>query len=67
MNADIIDQASHLEEMERQHQLNRVRESAANTIKATGNCLNCDEPLDDNRRWCDADCRDDWQRRNPDA
>jgi hypothetical protein len=29
---------------------------------ATGFCLNCGEPLSDGRRWCDADCRDDWQR-----
>lgn len=26
---------------------------------ATGFCLSCDAPLVD-RRWCDADCRDDW-------
>jgi hypothetical protein len=29
---------------------------------ATGFCLNCGEPLPGGRRWCDADCRDDWQR-----
>lgn len=28
---------------------------------ATGLCLSCDAPLPDGRRWCDADCRDDWQ------
>lgn len=31
-------------------------------IKATGLCLNCGTPLADDRRWCDADCRDDWER-----
>ena len=30
--------------------------------EATGRCLNCGEPLPDGQRWCDADCRDDWQR-----
>ncbi|MCL2076028.1 MAG: hypothetical protein FWH15_06270 [Betaproteobacteria bacterium] len=30
---------------------------------ATGYCLNCGEPIDD-RRWCDAACRDDWERRD---
>ncbi|MDR3088105.1 MAG: hypothetical protein LBU45_09210 [Azoarcus sp.] len=30
--------------------------------KATGRCLWCDEPLEDGRRWCDSDCRDDWER-----
>ncbi|MDR3053995.1 MAG: hypothetical protein LBU53_01125 [Zoogloeaceae bacterium] len=27
----------------------------------TGYCLNCGEPLADMRRWCSADCRDDWE------
>ena len=29
----------------------------------TGYCLNCDEVLDPMTRWCDVDCRDDWQKR----
>ena len=29
---------------------------------ATGLCLNCGAVVDPPRRWCDADCRDDWQR-----
>lgn len=29
----------------------------------TGYCLNCDEPLDGGRRWCDQDCCLDWERR----
>ncbi|QIK36859.1 hypothetical protein GWK36_01315 [Caldichromatium japonicum] len=28
----------------------------------TGFCLNCGEPLKDGLRWCDANCRDDWER-----
>lgn len=33
-------------------------------ISATGKCLNCHEPqADNNRRWCDADCRTDWEKR----
>ncbi|MCX7083934.1 MAG: hypothetical protein NTY69_00145 [Methylococcales bacterium] len=31
---------------------------------ATGLCLFCDEPVDPGRRWCDAQCRDDWQSEN---
>lgn len=27
----------------------------------TGRCLYCDEILDDQRRWCGADCRDQWE------
>lgn len=28
----------------------------------TGACLWCEAPLSAGRRWCDADCRDAWQR-----
>lgn len=30
---------------------------------ATGYCLNCGEQLEHNHRWCDADCRRDWEAR----
>lgn len=30
---------------------------------ACGHCLNCDEPLPAGARWCDADCREDWEKR----
>jgi hypothetical protein len=29
--------------------------------EATGECLYCQEPLAEGRRWCDAECRDAWQ------
>ncbi len=29
--------------------------------RATGKCLHCDEPVPVGRRWCDQECRDDWQ------
>ena len=29
-------------------------------VESTGFCLNCGEKLNDNRRWCDKDCADDW-------
>lgn len=28
-----------------------------------GRCYNCAEPVADGLRWCDNDCRDDWQKR----
>ncbi|MEW5782753.1 MAG: hypothetical protein ACOY6N_01420 [Pseudomonadota bacterium] len=30
--------------------------------KPTGYCLWCESTLPPDRRWCDADCRDHWQR-----
>lgn len=32
--------------------------------KPTGFCLFCGDPVAENRRWCNADCRDDWQTEN---
>ena len=57
--ADILDQASELEAM-----LTR----AATLLRkptgpvAKGECLYCGEPLDDGLRWCDASCRDEFER-----
>ena len=31
---------------------------------ATGFCWQCGESVSDGMRWCDADCRDDWERDN---
>lgn len=28
----------------------------------TGACLFCEEPVAYPLRWCDADCRDDWEK-----
>lgn len=31
--------------------------------RATGRCLNCDAgPLKADHRWCNAECRDEWER-----
>lgn len=43
-----------------------LRESALQLRKASapepcGACLNCGEPLEPGLRWCDTDCRDDWE------
>ncbi len=57
---DVFDQASALEE--------RDREAALQTRKpqgpqARGVCLWCDEAVEDGRRWCGVECRDNWERR----
>ncbi len=31
-------------------------------VVATGECLFCEAPVPAGRRWCDADCRDDWEK-----
>jgi len=30
-----------------------------------GQCLNCGADTEPSARWCDADCRDDWERLTP--
>jgi hypothetical protein len=43
--------------------------SLANAVKANalpaanGHCLNCDEHVVNDERWCDCDCRNDWELR----
>lgn len=39
-----------------------LRRRAKAGPRSTGACLWCEAPLPDGQRWCDADCRDDWER-----
>ena len=32
------------------------------TLPATGCCYSCAEPVDDGARFCDAECREDYER-----
>lgn len=39
-----------------------IRKEAAKTeAPVTGSCLYCGEGLTGKARWCDQDCRDDWE------
>ncbi len=62
---DIYDQATLKEEQEREVLLAMMRNRAP-SIYPSGMCHNCNSALQDTRHlFCDADCRDDWQARNP--
>lgn len=39
----------------------QLNERRAEGPAATGFCLYCDKPLPEHMRWCNADCRDDWE------
>jgi|688.fasta_scaffold371682_3 RNA polymerase-binding transcription factor DksA len=41
----------------------RYRKQEATPIKGMGYCLNCGEPIRKDWRWCDQDCRDDYEHR----
>jgi len=36
-------------------------------VDAIGICIECGDQIAVGLRWCDKDCRDDWQRWNPGA
>lgn len=42
----------------------RKRIAKVATPHGVGMCLNCGAEVDGDRRWCDADCRDQWQQDN---
>lgn len=58
--ADIFDQATAVEELHRELALRNRRQGPA--IAETGFCLNCETQTPAGHRWCDADCRDAWER-----
>lgn len=56
---DLSDQATAVEELFRE---TAIRRREPNGPPATGACLFCESPLEPPMRWCDAACRDDWER-----
>lgn len=57
---DIIDRASDREQIDRDRAIDAAR-SAAPAAKANGHCLWCNAELPHGKRWCDAECREDWE------
>lgn len=60
--ADFIDDANETAELFLQAAL-RKSQGKGKAPLATGFCLNCQEKLAEGARWCDADCREDWEKR----
>jgi hypothetical protein len=60
--ANEADQASEIEELFLSVSLANSRNQSVDSPKAKGACLNCEDKLAPPLRWCDSDCRDDWQR-----
>jgi hypothetical protein len=61
---DIADMAQEAEYLILQQAL-RLAKLQPNTLTACGRCHNCDASVPPGTHFCDQDCRDDWQRRNP--
>lgn len=64
MDFDLNDEkAQEIAEAMINHGLHSARQ-ASQLPPATGLCFNCQGALDEPQaRFCDADCRDDWQKR----
>ncbi len=56
---DELDQIQ--ERMEKEDELRKKYAPKPVTIKSIGKCLYCGAPLPEDVRWCDEDCRDDFE------
>lgn len=59
---DIADKAHEVEELLRETALRQRKSTAHVPRKGDGKCLNCGAAVPPERRWCDATCRDDWEK-----
>ena len=59
--ADLANLATEVIEQERRHTLATFRKPVP-VLPSTGYCANCGEALNAVARWCDAECRDDWEK-----
>lgn len=59
---DIIDIANDIADADRERCIQNAR--LFKPPVGIGMCLNCDEDVDGDARWCDADCQEDWEKRN---
>lgn len=60
--SDVIDQANERAEQFLNHSIHSVKKPSV--PEATGECFNCGDIILNDVRWCDADCRNDWELRN---
>ena len=57
---DLADQSQTIEDWLLDERIAAAR-GATPQLGGSGACLHCAAPLPPPQRWCDADCRDDWQ------
>lgn len=64
--ADIVDIANDFGQISLDNAISHIQNLPVAAV-AAGVCLECEKPVSSELRWCDTDCRDDWQRWNPGA
>ena len=60
--ADIVDIGNDAAQAFLEDRLKEVRAGSMGR-PGIGVCLNCGDPVEGDRRWCGAICRDDWEDR----
>lgn len=60
--SDIIDNANDLVALTDSLAVRAIRENLKPEAEATGFCLWCEAEVKEPKRWCDADCRNDWEK-----
>ena len=60
---DEIDRASDQEQAQRDAAI-RNASSFGSVLKPCGKCLNCGDQIGGDLRWCNSDCRNDFEKRN---
>ena len=61
--SDEADNAAAYEETLRAAEILNATKHSGPVAKYTGFCLSCAMPIAEHgRRWCDAGCRDDWEK-----
>lgn len=60
--ADPMDRATVESERLLEEQLRVARSAKPISLPATGKCHNCDGGVQPTHRFCDSDCRDDYER-----
>lgn len=63
---DELDCAATLTQEMTDREITRVRQEAAkiDISNSSGECWYCGEPTGNDRRWCDRDCADMWEKEN---
>ena len=57
---DILDQADEAQAVFLREALSKIARPAA--PHGIGLCINCGAPVEGEARWCDAECRKDWEK-----
>lgn len=65
MNENDLEKAEQLQQQKLRDSIEKARKDLTKSSKPTGFCLNCGEPLQESKRFCDKDCAEDYEKYPP--